>query len=289
MNDGGALDVRTHGEAKRVPMQRRTSTIRFTRPTATLPISLTGNWCALNCAHCGGHYLTHMRPVWHASPNGAKSLLISGGCDAQGRVPVTRHLETIANLRPGHRLNWHVGFIEEEAIKAIQPYVDVISFDVIGDAETAREVYGLNVSLDEYVETLGLLRRYAPVVPHITIGLHGGQIRGEYQAIDALRSLDIDRLILIVFIPTPGTRYASCAPPALDEASRVLAYARQTLPEARLYLGCMRPHGVYRQRLDQVAVANGFDLIVNPTQTAIKAANAAGLSILWGDECCALY
>ncbi len=270
-------------------MAHHAPTIALVRPTATTPISVTGAACALDCAHCGGRYLEHMHPISEAQPDGARSLLISGGCDARGRVPVHGHLEAIARLRPGRRLNWHLGLVEEADLDGLAPLVDVVSFDIVGDAETARQVYGLDATLDDYVETLRLLRGLAPVVPHVTIGLHGGQIRGERAALEALAAEGVERVILIVFIPTPGTRYADCAPPPLDEVADLLAHARCLLPQAGLYLGCMRPHGRYRQQLDELAVACGLNLIVNPTRAAERAAQAAGLTVTWGDECCALY
>ncbi len=272
-----------------VRMAQHVPTMSFVRPTATTPISVTGARCGLNCAHCGGHYLAHMQPIGEAQPNGARSLLISGGCDAQGRVPVAPHLETIAQLRRGRRLNWHLGLVKPEDLEGLPPLVDVISFDIVGDAETARQVYGLNVTLDDYVQTLRHLRQVAPVVPHVTIGLYGGQIRAERAALEALAAEGVERVILIVFIPTPGTRYAACTPPPLDEVASLLADARCLLPQAGLYLGCMRPHGRYRQQLDELAVACGLNLIVNPTRAAERAAQVAGLAVAWGDECCALY
>lgn len=269
-------------------MAHHAPTIGFARPTATVPVSVTGAACALDCAHCGGRYLEHMQPIWSAKPNGARSILVSGGCDDRGRVPVRDHLEAIARLRQGRRLNWHLGMVEEQDLEALQPLVDVISFDIVGDGETAREVYGLDATLYDYVETMRLLGEIAPVVPHVTIGLHAGQIRGEYAALDALADLGIERAILIVFIPTPGTRYAHCAPPPLEQVGEVLAHARCALPRAGLYLGCMRPPGRYRQELDELAVGCGLNLIVNPTRAAERAAEAAGLTAVWGDECCAL-
>ena len=123
-----------------VRSQYHAPVIRFDRPSETLPVSLTGAMCALQCAHCGGHYLRHMHPIWQVRGDGYSSLLISGGCDTRGRVPVTTHLDLIAQLRSGRRMNWHVGFIEEEEMRAIVPWVDVVSFDIVGDQETAREV-----------------------------------------------------------------------------------------------------------------------------------------------------
>lgn len=264
------------------------NTIRFERPTRTLPISLTGEACALRCAHCNGHYLRHMRPIWNVQPEDALSLLISGGCDRQGRVPVGEHLDRVASLRDGRRLNWHVGFIEESDLQAIAPMVDVISFDIVGDLETAREVYGLDVDLDDYMRTYDLLCRYARVVPHLTIGLRGGRLSGERLALTALRERQVRDLIFLVLIPTAGTTYADCVPPALPEVTELLLDARICLPDAQLYLGCMRPYGAYRQALDELAVRAGLNAIVNPTRAAERIASELGLEIIWGDECCAL-
>jgi len=263
--------------------------IRFDRPRKTLPISLTGSKCALNCAHCGGVYLKHMQPIWDVHTNGETSLLISGGCDKRGRVPVTNHLEQVIRLREGRRLNWHVGFIDEAELRTIAPYVDVISFDIVGDSETAREVYGLDVSLDDYMETLDLLRRYRPVVPHLTIGLRGGKLSGERAALAALQDKGLDRLIFIVLIPTKGTRYAQCLPPPLSQVTELFLDARVMFPRTRLYLGCMRPYGPYRQYLDQLAVRAGLNAIVNPTRLSQSLATDLGLEIVWEEECCALH
>ena len=40
---------------------------------------------------------------------------------------------------------------------------------------------------------------------------------------------------------------------------------------------------------DVLAVRAGVNAIVNPTRAGEQAVQAAGLSVLWGDECCALY
>jgi hypothetical protein len=270
------------------PSNLTDSPLFFTRPTATLPVSLTGAQCALDCAHCGGHYLAHMRPVQRADADGYRSLLISGGCDARGQVPITAALPQVERLRPGRRLNWHVGFAEAPALARIAPLVDVISFDVVGDQETAQEVYGLDLGLDDYLRQLALLRTIAPVTPHVTLGLRGGRISGEERALRALVELNIETVILLILIPTPGTRYAEVAPPDLAEVARHFELARRLLSATRLYLGCMRPHGRYRQQVDLLALQAGLDGIVNPSRDAIAFAEASGRPIIWGDECCAL-
>jgi uncharacterized radical SAM superfamily protein len=262
--------------------------IRFAYPIDTALISLTGDRCALQCAHCGGQYLRHMQPIWAAEVGGATSALISGGCDLQGRVPVTGHLERIAAIKEGRRLNWHVGLIDEDTMRAIAPYVDVISFDVVGDAETIREVYGLQARAEDYAATYAMLRRYVPVVPHITVGLRGGQIGHERAAMEFLERVGLEALVFIVLIPTPGTRYADCAPPAVEEVALLLAEARQRFPQASLQLGCMRPRRSYRARLDPLAVQAGVNGIVSPAREAVAEAAARGLRAIKTRECCVL-
>jgi hypothetical protein len=227
-----------------------------------------------------------MTPIWRAEVEGATSCLISGGCDASGRVPVTRYLEQIRAIRQGRRMNWHVGLIKEADLLAIAPYTDIVSFDFVGDDETIREVYGLDCTVAEYVRTYQMLRRHTRVIPHITIGLRGGAIGHEYPAMEKLQELGVDALVFIVFIPTPGTRYADCQPPPIEAVVNVLAEARLHFPDKPLHLGCMRPHGPYRTRLDTLAVRAGVNKIVSPARQAVQLAEELGLSIVQSRECC---
>ncbi|MEM4723912.1 MAG: hypothetical protein QXP01_02745 [Candidatus Hadarchaeum sp.] len=216
------------------------------------------------------------------------SCLISGGCDRFGRVPVTAYLAQIRRLHPGRLLNWHVGMIDEDDMRAIAPYADIISFDFVGDDATIREVYGLDYTVEDYLRKYEMLRRYAKVVPHLTVGLRGGQLCGEYQALHQLKTVGLDALVLLVFMPTPGTRYAHCSPPSLDQVADLLLTARVTLPDTPLYLGCMRPGGRYRRELDALAVRAGVNKIVNPAPSAIQEAKGLSLTIQWESECCVI-
>ena len=262
------------------------SLICFDYPRLTLAISLTGSQCALDCAHCGGHYLRHMQPIETANPNGASSCLISGGCDKRGRVPVLEKADQVAAIRHGRLLNWHVGLITEPEIQGVAPLVDVVSFDFVGDDDTIREVYGLNVGVEAYVETYKALQRHATVIPHITIGLRGGRISGETEALRLLSGLGLEALVLLVFIPTRDTRYEDKAPPLLSDVAEFLADARLSFPDIPIHLGCMRPYGSYRDELDSLAVLAGLNRIVSPARPAVELAKSLGLEIRTGEECC---
>ena len=277
-------------EAWSIRRRNHPDTIRFDRPSGTLPISLTGQACALQCAHCAGVYLQHMyspEKIEQLLPR-ATSFLVSGGCDAHGRVPVLAHLETLARVHNTHRLNWHVGLIDEATIVQIAPHADVVSFDVVGSPQTTRRVYGLDITLDDYMATFDALRKHVRVVPHVTIGLHAGHLLGERDAIAALAERGADHLVFIILIPTPDTEFANCSPPDLDEVAELLRWTRAQMPTCQLTLGCMRPHGTYRQAVDEIAVRAGLNGIVNPSRSAQDLAISMGLEPLWGNECCAL-
>jgi len=269
--------------------------IFFDFPTLTESITLTGQSCALNCAHCGGHYLKGMRSVpeikAQGSPNsnyGFRSALISGGCTLEGKVPFTQQLDFLHKLKQDVRLNFHVGLLDGDEILLLKDLANVVSFDFVADPETIQEVYGLKKGLEDYSRVYQALREVVPVMPHLTLGLRGGQWGGEEKALDALEELGLDGLIFNVFIPTPGTRYALKQPLPVEEVIRFLAGARMRFPDISLALGCMRPKGRYRQILDEAAVALGLNRLVMPTPGARRIAGELGLRVLRGEECCAL-
>ncbi len=262
--------------------------ITWSYPLDTAVLSLTGEQCALDCAHCGGHYLGGMRPIWASEPDGSTSCLISGGCDPQGRVPVLTHVDHVRAWRQGRTMNWHVGFVSEPEMEAIAPLVDVVSFDFVGDDATIHEVYGIDRTVDDYVETYRLLRRHRPTLPHVTIGLRGGAMGHEMPAFERLQELGLDGLVILVFIPTPGTRYADRQPPPPGAVAELLAEARLRFPDVPLYLGCMRPKGYYRDELDPLAVQAGVNVIVSPSRPARQQAAELGLAVRQIRECCVL-
>ena len=161
--------------------------ITWSYPLDTAVLSLTGEECALDCAHCGGHYLGGMRPIWEAEPDASTSCLISGGCDPSGRVPVLAHVDDVRAWRAGRTMNWHVGCVSDAEMATIAPLVDIVSFDFVADNETIDEVYGTGRTVDDYVETYRLLRRHARTLPHVTIGLKGGAVGHEVRAFEKLQ------------------------------------------------------------------------------------------------------
>lgn len=267
-------------------------------PVKTMAVSVTGTSCSLNCSHCGGHYLEHMVDVRDLPARLAKeqpkSILLSGGCDLGGAVPLAARLSEVAGLAKkeaeqgrGFGVNVHPGIAGPEVAKAIGDMATVVSFDFVLDDESIREAFHGRWTGRDYVETFRNLRNgKAEVVPHILIGIKKGQVAGEYEAVDFLLDEGISRLIFIIFIPTPGTAWAGLEPPPVDDVIRLMAWARVRQPGLDISLGCMRPAGKYRREVDVRAVRCGVDRIVLPHPAALVDAAARGLTVERKEECC---
>ena len=265
--------------------------VEFITPRLTLPVSVTGRECALNCAHCGGYYLRGMAGLEEAlgrRGRGSRSFLVSGGCNLQGRVPHRERWAELKALALRGSLNFHPGLVEAEDAAAIGEIAQAVSFDFMADENVIKKVYGLRAIPDDYIRSYRYLRRHCRVVPHICVGIMRGQIESEYRALKMLHHEGAAAISFIVFRPTAGTAFADFAPPPPEEVAELLASARALFPETPLYLGCMRPGGKHREKLDCLALQIGIDKIVLPSAPAKRLAAQIGLEVTYGEECCAL-
>ncbi|ASJ05471.1 radical SAM protein [Thermococcus barossii] len=260
-------------------------------------ISLTGNYCALNCAHCGRHYLEGMKKPTrrelldfcvNLERSGGLGCLLSGGMDSRLKVPIDKYLDELREIkkRTNLKLNAHVGFIDESDLEWLR-YVDVVSLDFVSDDDVIRRVYRVDRTVRDYLRILDLLTETGVrVAPHITIGLDFGRIGWEYRAIDLLVEYPIDVLVLDVLIPTKGTEMENVPKPSVEESWEVVRYARERF-EGELSIGCMRPMGKWRLDFDRGAVLAGVDRLTNPPRKVIEwAKTVREVEIIY--ECCVM-
>jgi len=293
-------------QASGVRASRFPREIVFARPSSTVAISVTGRQCALDCAHCGRHYLTGMTSASHAlevvRDRRPKSVLLSGGCDVTGKVPLGDWPRRMAESAPGVRVNCHAGLVSDAEAEEIARWADVVSFDVTTDQRVISEVYGLPRSPEDYIASYVSLAKRVPTVPHICIGLaeplessSSSSAGPEIGALDAILVTVTSgaapmppAIVFIVFTPTPRTRMANVPAPDPGLVQDIVAEARVMFPDTLLNLGCMRPGGAYRGLVDVMAIDAGVNLIVQPAPEASEHARALGLAIVDTDECCAL-
>lgn len=265
-------------------------------------ISITGTRCALNCKHCGGRLLRGMIPA--ESPKellavcegirerGGIGCLISGGCDRSGSVPLGGFLDAIARIKRdlGLKIVVHTGIVGEEVAEGLgRAGIDAALIDLIGSADAIREVYGLEADPSDYGRSLRLLReRGVPIVPHILVGIHHGRLGGEMRALEIASECRPNALAFIVLTPIRGTPMGSAIPPSPSEVAALISMARSALPDVPLALGCVRPKGDHRARLDELAIKAGVNAIAFPSSSAIALAESMGLGIRFSRTCCSL-
>ncbi len=264
-------------------------------------ISLTGRRCALNCEHCRGQLLAGMRPAptpeallalgQRLMEQGCEGVLLSGGADADGAVPLKSHLPAIARLKEwGLRVLVHTGLLDRETAEGLKAAgVDQVLFDVVGDAETIHQVLHLDRSPDDYAETLALLRELEiPVAPHVVIGLHFGRLRGELAALEMIRHAGAAAIVLVVLRPLPHTPMAGLPGVDPEAVGRLAAVARLLNPAIPLTLGCARPPGPAAVEIERRVVLAGADSVAYPDPATVRLAGELGLCTSFVENCCAL-
>jgi len=269
-------------------------------PNAFPSISITGSSCALKCKHCNGKVLDTMVPALTPEQlfdvcaklknNGAVGCLISGGCLPDGSVPIDEFVDAIAKIKKklGLTVVTHTGVIDYSTAKKLKEAgVDAALIDIIGSDETIREVYRLNVSVEDYDRSLRAFHKSGiPFVPHVLVGLHYGELKGELEALKMISRYSPSAVISIAFMPIRGTPMEKVIPPEPEDISRILVSAKLLMPKIPIVLGCMRPKGEHRINTDMLAVRAGVNGIAFPVEEAIRLAESMNLETSFSSLCC---
>jgi uncharacterized radical SAM superfamily protein len=221
--------------------------------------------------------------------DGAVGCLISGGCLPDGSIPIDRFVDAIAKIKKlGLTVIIHTGVIDYSTAKRLKDAgVDAALLDIIGSDETIREVYRLDVNVEDYDRSLRALHESGiPFVPHVLVGLHYGELKGELQALKMISRYSPSAVIIIAFMPIRGTPMEKVIPPEPEDIARILVSARLLMPETPLALGCMRPKGKHRIKTDLIAVRAGVNGIAFPVEEAIQLAESMNLETSFSPLCC---
>ncbi len=270
------------------------------KPNAFLPISITGNACALDCDHCDTKILDPMIPLNHSkglyamckkmAENGTESVLISGGSKRNGQVPFLKHIDDIARIKSelGMKIIIHTGLVSEEMAAGLQHAgVDGVALDIIGSNETIKKVYHLDITVEDFDHSLELLTSYnLSIRPHIILGLHYGKFLGEYTALDMIKKYDVHALILVILTPLHDTPMQGVDPPPTDDVALFFQKARITMPDSKILVGCARPVGEYKKIVDLEAVDAGLNGIAYPAEGTIGYAESMGLRATFYEDSC---
>ena len=285
------------------PGLKRYETSEFNSHNAAefVAVSLTGEACSLNCEHCKTGVLKGMRDLPRSGrslydlcaqlhDSGAKGVLVSGGSDRLGRVPLRKHLPDLIRVRHelGMTIRVHPGLPDEDTCAGLADAdIDGAMIDVIGHDDTIRDVYHLDAHVEEYEAVLQRLERHGvPCVPHIIMGLHFGRMLGEYHALDMISKYELSLLVLVILMPLSGTPMSKVSPPSIEEIAHFFAQARQRIKHRPVMLGCARPLGSLKQSIDRLAIDSGFNGIAYPAEGIVEYARGKQLRPEFINACC---
>jgi uncharacterized radical SAM superfamily protein len=255
------------------------------------PVSVTGPKCEQMCEHCKGKHLKGMIDV-RGSPDlfrvvndllahGADGLLVSGGCDTFGSVPVIKEAAAIRYAADsGLRVNVHTGFIgKEDAERLVRAGVGAFSVDVHQDPDIIRNILHLEIEEDAYSETLdNIISAGGRPVAHLTVGFGREDLM---RSAELIRMKGFDETVLIALVPTKGTITEN----TLVAEEEILEAVRELIGMGlKVTLGCMRPR-VHRD-LERKCIEIGVRRIANPTRETIRWARENGMRVVEMFTCC---
>jgi lipoyl synthase len=270
-------------------------------PSSFAHLSITGDSCARRCAHCDGRLLQTMlgatsleamrKIIDKLLENGCRGILVSGGSDARGEVPLRDFAEGLNYAKQeGLKVLVHGGLVRREtAVRLKEAGVDQVLLDVIGDERTIREVCRLDRKPEDYLQAMLYCREAGlSIAPHVVIGLDFCRIRGELRALEMIRRADPETIVLVIVTPARGTAMAGIFPPPAAKTAEIMAAARALHPVTPIALGCMRPPGLYKRQAEIMAIDLGVNGIAYPDEATVAYAESRGLEAVFSEECCCL-
>ena len=292
--------------AQEITLQNFQNELKIYIPNKRFPaISVTGNECALECAHCDKKYLRGMKPILsdeslrnyllNHSKKGGTGILLSGGCDAEGSVPLLNYLDVIKEIKKETSLiiNTHTGLLNEVTAKKLaEANVDIVSFDINMDEDIIKDIYHLNKNLSDYERAVDLIKKYdLNIVPHICIGLYYGELHKELESIKFIKEYNLNPslIVLIALIP-PKNSSIWFKRPTPQDIAKVIAVIRFIFPDTEISLGCMRPRGDIKVDIEKHAIKAGITRIEIPSKNTIKWLKQVNPEIIlkFYSACCAV-
>ena len=251
------------------------------RPVENIPV----------CEDPGRHKNTGVLKNTGGSING---LLISGGFDHEGKLPVKNILVGIEELKskyPFLTIYIHTGFLDEKEAAALKSTgVDAVLVNLIRSQKAIREVYNLEGrTYDDYLDTIKVLKDQGlKVSPHIIIGLENGELSDEFRMVKDALELRVDSLVFVVLKKVSRTVDFTSSRVPYDDIIRLVKYARGLSRNVSLSFGCAKPPGKNIHLLEIELIKAGIDSMAFPAEETIRFAIENKIAHTFVEKCCAI-
>ena len=253
-------------------------------------ISVTGKKCDLMCTHCMGKHLYNMKSAENPEKlyeeaetikaAGGSGILISGGSDVYGKVPLSHYASTIRNIIDlGLLINVHSGIIgKQDAKLLVSVGVNCFSVDVHQDPDVIREVFHLE-GPEIYCDTIdAIIDAGGTVVPHLTVGL---SLKDLIESAELVKGKGLKDVVILVLVPTKGTVFEDSH---ISEEEIITSIETLMKMGLNVTLGCMRDRRM--RNVERRCIELGITKIANMSQETEKWAESEGYEIIRMDRCC---
>ena len=126
------------------------------------------------------------------------------------------------------------------------------------------------------------------LAPHIIIGHHFGEIKGEWKALEMVTRIGVETLVLVVIKPLLPIKTSRIKIPKPEETSRISAIARILNPNIPIRMGCIRPAHPWKAEMEKGFILSGVNTIAYPLQGTIDFAKELGFQTRFVEMCCSL-
>jgi uncharacterized radical SAM superfamily protein len=227
-----------------------------------------------------------------AKTHGAQGVLISGGSDSKGHVPLDRFGDAIRTVKTEMDLKVviHTGLVSAKTARLLQEAsIDAAMLDIIGDEQVAESVYHISDGPSRMNASLGILRDGGiPTVPHVLVGINYGKIGSELEALQMIADNDPAAVVVIALNPVRRTPMESVSPPTPETIGKIMTITRHGMEKTPVLLGCARPVGQHKVDSDKYAVMSGANGVAYVSQEGVDFARSRGLKPVFMDVCCSL-
>lgn len=253
-------------------------------------VSVTGKKCSLLCTHCLGQHLRGM--IFAENPeklyekakiikaNGGIGMLISGGSDVYGKVPLSYYTSTIRKIADlGLLINVHPGIIgQQDAESLVFSGVNCFSVDVHQDPDVIKEVFHLQ-GPEIYENTMDvIIRAGGTIMPHLTIGLSLEDLIGSAELV---KEKGLNDVVLLALVPTKGTVFEDHN---ISEDEIITSIKSVMDMGLNVTLGCMRDRRM--RNVEKRCIELGINKIANMSQETQEWAESEGYKIIRMNGCC---
>jgi uncharacterized radical SAM superfamily protein len=291
------------------------------RVNSFLNISLTGKKCELMCSHCRARLLSDMIDINPADfvfsddlmpdknrimeiiirnqnkdrQTSANGVLISGGFDSRGRLPLDeRILPEVKEVKDKYgreiKVFMHLGFTDRQTAENLYECgIDGVLVNIFSDRHSIEEIYNLKgCSPDMFYKNARLLEDAGlRVSPHLIIGLGDSSLSGEYRSVKEIAESGADSCVFVIAKNLSKQNRPRLPEVKPMEVVKLFEYAKSKMPGIPVILGCARPHGQEFEKMEIELLKLGINVIAFPSGRTLDYAKDNNYSFHFEEQCCA--